>query len=505
VSSANHALQVQLCKSGFAIGTVCATLKNTVPVNQTCTEDCKYTLTNATVVTVPSSCKCGYNPKKESYCDLGSGEQLNVDFVSLRNATLADVKLCHTLERGYGYCLEKRRTDKSASFRRQSQKISNTRILSENSPKLQNADDCVKYVAFNYDSSTIIPDKFKCAKYSCKKDDTTCASSKNPFNDAGDGVEVTLGKKCDKGMDCYLGQTGTEVFYTNATTALTCKNMTVPEIKVRFPGEECEVDSDCFNDVSHPGACYGKKCWGMNETQPCNATESCVVGLYCDLVKGQCTKQRKEGEPCVYGWDCQNHLGCHDGTCKAFGSLKEGINVTSAMSNWDKPEDVFGYGRRMLCEYASMDKNGDVCSQFNYFGATLGKKNADGFVPCDKDDLCSYADLNNNTVSLPCGCGYNDQGQGYCPLPNKVNEKDWKGAVKNLIKRYQNKCHSIQRFNCYISNNDKSLQATQLTDAHKTAEAHLFYKAVPCAYDILSGSIAKVSLLSIAVLLAFIF
>jgi hypothetical protein len=226
VASAAHPSQNLLCKSGFAMDTICATLKNVAPVNQTCTEDCKYTLANSTVITLANSCQCGYNTKKESYCVLGSGEQLNVDYVALRNASLADTKLCHSVERGNGYCAEKRRTDTSTTFKRASQKILNTGILSQYSPKLQNAEECVKYVAFNYDSTTIIPDKFKCAKYQCKKDVTTCASSKNPFTDAGDGIEVTLGKKCDKGLECYLGLTGTEIFYTNATTSINCQNTT---------------------------------------------------------------------------------------------------------------------------------------------------------------------------------------------------------------------------------------------------------------------------------------
>jgi hypothetical protein len=331
------------------------------------------------------------------------------------------------MERG-GVCIEESRNYTSVSFRKNVQKLANSRILAKEFSNIVNADQCVRYVAFGYDDSTVKPTHFKCAAYKCDSSAGSCALSVNPMADLGDGINVTLSRKvCTKeGDSCYLGPLGVEEFYQNESVNGTCKNVTGGSLKsFRFPGEDCDENTDCFNDVAHPGLCYSGKCWGMNKTQTCNRTEQCTVGLFCNTTISQCVEQKQEGEFCVYGWDCENHLGCHNSTCKEFLSLKNGEVNNANCSKWALPEDVYGIGRRLLCEYGTTDTLDNQCTQYDYTGATAAKKDSNGFVPCERDEKCYYTDkLQFYNLTQTCQCGYNEQGQGYCPLPNSISKLD---------------------------------------------------------------------------------
>jgi len=305
-------------------------------------------------------------------------------------------------------------------------------------------------------------------------------------------------------LNCYLGPLGVEGFYKNETISGACKNLTVQEIELRYPGEDCSNDNDCFNDASHLGKCTDGKCVGMKENDICNRTVVCEVGNYCDLAQSKCVKQKKEGDACVYGWDCQNNFGCYKGKCAAFGSVKIGEINDAASSNWTFPED--STGRVVLCETGQLDATDTVCASFNYTGTTASKVNKDGFVECNRDDDCVYTDghLFSN-ITAKCQCGYNADGKGYCPLPNGVNVKDWQNAVKNFGSKAKNKCHSVSRFDCYLAKKDTGLVGKEKIDMKKTSQAHLYYNAVPCAADVLSSSYISFSIAALIMIIAFIF
>ena len=84
-----------------------------------------------------------------------------------------------------------------------------------------------------------------------------------------------------------------------------------------------------------------------------------------------------------------------------------------------------------------------------------------------------------------------------------LDSKDWKSAIQTQAKGIKNTCHSLNRFNCY--NTDSSLTAQMKTDFTKTSSAHLYYKAVDCAQDVLAGSYIKYSFFAVLSILAFIF
>lgn len=84
-----------------------------------------------------------------------------------------------------------------------------------------------------------------------------------------------------------------------------------------------------------------------------------------------------------------------------------------------------------------------------------------------------------------------------------LGENDWKNAASSKVKKTKNDCHSYNRFNCYLD--DKDLQNEIKSNELKTVNAHIFYKSVECATDVLSGSYVKYSLFLVAVIIAFIF
>lgn len=56
------------------------------------------------------------------------------------------------------------------------------------------------------------------------------------------------------------------------------------------------------------------------------------------------------------------------------------------------------------------------------------KKDVNGFIKCDYNEDCFY-DNGKETIKKKCGCGYNSEGQGYCPLPNDQRKKN---GIKEL-------------------------------------------------------------------------
>ena len=86
---------------------------------------------------------------------------------------------------------------------------------------------------------------------------------------------------------------------------------------------------------------------------------------------------------------------------------------------------------------------------------------------------------------------------------NLLDEKQWRNSVTTQVRKVDNKCHSLSRFNCYKV--DKDLTAQESNDRLKTDKAHLFYNAVDCAQQVLSASFIKSSFVVFALLVAFLF
>jgi hypothetical protein len=411
-----------MCSSAMVNNGVCATLKNANSTDTVCSidTDCVYQSGNDTV-TITGACTCGFNKDANKYCKLGSDNDYYRNYVAAARKILTDTSLCHTSERMAPYCVLSLKKNRAVSFRKAVQSFGNNHIMAKSYPLLVHADTCVKYVAFDYDDGQIMPDTFQCAKFSCNKTSSVCFHSFNPFNDDGSNVTVSLNKVCNSTQSCFVSNTGVNGIYSKDTIDGQCvTNPTITPTVIRLPGEECSKDDDCLTDGLFNSTCVSGKCSGYAENAACNKTSQCLVGLYCkgsnDTVSGNCTKQISEGGACSSTWDCSNNLFCYNSTCKIFGSLTTGSDVSSTtLGDFSKEPS-----KNLVCEFGTVATaaNGtSICSRIDYDGTTAANV-VDGFSNCTWGSDCSYTD-GINKFSYKCGCGYNADGIGYCPISHK--------------------------------------------------------------------------------------
>ena len=333
--------------------------------------------------------------------------------------------MCHTNERGSPLCLDRVRSDRTSVFRKKVQTYRNNLVLAQNYHVVVNADSCVKRVAlYGYDDTPIRPDNYKCAKFSCQSKAGSCFVSNNPFNDDGSNVTVALSNVCQKNETCFVSNLGVNDIYNNQGINGTCKsNVPTPIITTRFPGEECTNNADCFSNAQNNGTCTENKCVGKAENGNCTSTEECLVGLYCRKPTeanstGTCVKQLGDGANCTSTWECANSHFCYSGKCTKFGSLKVGSDVSEATLGEFAKDDR----KDLVCEFQSLSQNRSLCVRVDYRDDTLNRADDSGFTTCEYNSDCLYTDGYTNFTNK-CGCGYNANGQGYCPISHKTRMK----------------------------------------------------------------------------------
>ena len=488
------------CKSGgfHSVNGVytCGTLFNK---DYDCREECVYTKPNGEEIKIEDNCLCGYNKYRSKHCVLGNGEPQYVEYLNLKKEFMKNkeyTKYCHTVERlSDDICVELRKINRTVSFRKYVQKYNNAKILALEHHRLVDSEPCVKEVLFNYNNNPIIPDQMECPVIKCNYTMPNCLEGTNPFNENGDGIEIYMNDKVCKDQEiCEIGSTKHTItpIYLYQNVVGNCKQQTYNHTK-RYPGEDCDEINTC---VIKGSTCVDGKCTGKSKGESCKSHENCLVGLYCDPEKEICLTQKKEFEKCETTWECGNYLGCYKSVCHQFGGLKE----TQSISKEDIKNISNSY-RSYFCELGKVDSNYSTCVVSDYANSTLEKfkQGNDIFVECKKNEKCYYYD-NVTYYSTNCGCGYNSEGKGYCPLPNKYNQEDWKKRQLFRAELTNNKCHTLNRFECYLKNTYENFKMNRETRS-KTIEAHFFHNAVPCVY----GLFGKENYLQIRALRALIF
>jgi len=262
------------------------------------------------------------------------------------------------------------------------------------------------------------------------------------------------------------------------------------DIIMKYPGEKCEKNDDCFHTPEVAGNCTNLVCVGKAE---CDSHTDCATGTFC--LSKKCEKQRGSGKDCDDYFGCTNDLLCYKKKCSAYGSVKTGDELTSA--------DVGGKLENMalLCEYGMVWAG--KCIQTKYTGETVKKVDANGFVPCNWGEKCEYGFGTENKTEIfdNCSCGYNDKGQGYCKLDHTHEPASWKKSVSLNGAHYDNKCHTTVRFNCPL----EQTKFDKYLESHKSETAHLYYNAVKCAQEVMSASYIQYSIAVVMIALAFIF
>ena len=351
--------------------------------------------------------------------------------------------------------------------------------------RIKDSDSCIKEVIFGYNNNPIIPIEQKCPKFICDKNINQCLYGINQCNEEGNNITIKLNENI-----CSIN----ELCSINNGNLASNDLMNIMENKniegkcniyyywpgLRYPGEKCNIDSDCIDN----NTCINGKCSGLEKGNDCNETRQCKVGYFCNKT---CTAQKKEGEKCKYGWDCENYLGCYKGRCIKFGTLKPGVLNSQENSPFPGNEK-----RHYLCYTGELDGDdsttGKFCVKNKYSegwiqnsSKTIDKK---GFIKCEYKESCFY-DNGRRTIKKKCGCGYNSDGQGYCPLPSSLRIDKWNERIQFIADFANNNCHTLSRFNCYEKNSMKDFIKIKQYDK-KTIDAHLFYKAISCAEKMFS-------------------
>jgi hypothetical protein len=486
---------------------ICATLYN---VNNVCREDCSYYInskSNGTTMNFEDKCLCGYNRERSKHCILGNGEEKYKEFLSMRKEFIRNkeyTQYCHTTERKHDdICVELKKVNRTVSFRRYVQQYTNAKVIALEHHRLQNADSCVKNVMFNYNNEPIIPDIQQCPKVYCDYQQEECLKGFNSFSEKGDNISISLNDRvCNDNELCYINNALNSFepifYYQNINGKCHQLNTTNNDYYNRYPGEDCDNDNQC---ISTNSTCYEGKCTGQKETEYCVDSSNCIKGLYCSQSTHQCVPQKKYREKCEYTYECLNYYGCYNGVCEKYGSLK----IEASLNEPYIKGDMDVNDKSLFCELGQTDLNGTMCALIDYANETKLRANADNdyFVECSKGEKCFYYD-GKNYYSQECGCGYNNKGIGYCPLPNNYKRNEWVNRVKILAELTANNCHTKSRFHCYLNNNWSKYKEIRSAIA-KTTEAHLFHNAISCAYNIFSNCVLiKVNYILIGIVLLFI-
>lgn len=498
----------ELCKSGdfyyHKNKYVCGSLRN---VHDSCREDCEYYNENNEVIVLEERCVCGYNKERSKHCVLGSGEQVYIDFINTRQKLLNNedyTKYCHTLERdSYDICIKAQRVNRTVAFRTFIQNYTNHKILALEHAKVNSSEECVKNVIFGYNNDLIVPDIQQCPKVTCDRNLNTCLYGENPLNEDGTEIFVKVNDKiCSDKEICYIDNTKQSIMpiFSHQKVEGQCKPSTKAK-RLRYPGEDCSDNDPCIS----PFKCSeNNKCSGKNLEENCTDTSECLAGLYCyhDDKTHQCRKQVELGGACSSSWDCVNYLGCYKNRCIKYGNLASGVSLTSEDVKFEGEES----NKAFLCELGRLSYDSNRCATIDYAGETLQKlEKGEDFVKCNKEDYCWYSD-GENIHKQKCQCGYNKDGQGYCTLPNKYKQNNWRERVQIYGELSNNKCHSKSRFDCYLIPDEEIIKKKRRASI-LTFEANLFHGADECLYKIFAnGNIIKTySFLGYGAVLVFLF
>lgn len=307
-----------------------------------------------------------------------------------------------------------------------------------------------------------------CAKYTCKvptKEEKYCA-----FFNGTSGSQIELIPRCNTSEFCDIGGSDpNEVFYNHEKVNATCKPFPVEMISKRYPGEDCQTDSDCINipEIKTITRCVNKKCVGIEKDKKCQTTEACLAGLYCDSQTGRCEKQKAEFEDCKSTYECENSLLCYQGQCQdVMFQIPTGTTINEKDVNLD-----------YYCEFG-LNIDG-VCAKL-----TVEEKEIKEPRECNGQNLCEYTyePSTLGKISLPCECGYNNEGLGYCPASHSYKTEAWKKYFLLQKLKYNNECHSYSRYNCYSNYGQlKELLSNAIEELRKGSR---YEKGVECAKEV---------------------
>ena len=430
---------------------------------------------------IHQNCLCGYNPFGKQYCLIGSGNYNYTRYLTkLKDYHLNNAN-CHLSERTSEGC-QKDLLSKDEKILLKINELINAKYWAKYNNRMIEAPECVYSIELKEYNRTLDANtkpepisEGKCAKYTCNSDQTTSKCAISHYNSRFD-INITLSDICENDVKCNIDGNPNDVFYNGSNIEGKCSNLG----NKRYPGEKCTIDSECVYPLNNPSSqfhkCEDGYCNGIKEEGICEDNSWCLVGYYCDKFEGKCKAQLSKGEKCSESKDCKNNLVCIKNKCGDLFSLNDGEAV---------PENETPEFQKMFC------KNGEVidntCVSFNDLDGT--KVNDNEYKKCDFNTFCEYKVNGLESFRkkyVRCGCGYNEQGQGYCPHYHDYSKADW-DYYRNLIKdKSDNGCHTETRFNCYELDEEGSYKLKEYRN--NLENGHLFYGCVECAKKVLKSN-----------------
>ena len=474
---------LSFCKSGYSdfIG-IC---QNLTLINETqeCNEENKCTYNNSLtgeLITKEQNCLCGYNPEGKKYCLLGSANKNYTKYISKLKEYYLYNKNCHLSERTDEGCQKDLLSNDNYIITKIHELI-NAKYWAKSNNKLIGAPICAYKVELpdfdgdiKDDDIPPTPGEGKCAIYKCENISNEGFCSKSNYKNAFD-ISVTLYDICSENIFCKIGGDPNEVFYNGTNVNSKCYSN---ELTLRYPGEQCTIDSECVYPLNNPSSqfhkCENGRCTGMEYDGICEDNSWCLAGYFCDKFSGKCKEQKSKGEKCSETKECQNHLICLESQCdKNLFSLDNGQKV---------PQYENIEIQKKFCKSGEVMDN--TCVSYNDIDKTLDN---DNYLKCSFGTVCKYKVVGlseNKEIGIKCPCGYNSEGQGYCPHFHDY-WKDEREEYQDILKdNYDNECHTENRYNCYkIEEEEKENELK-----NKITNGHLYYNAVPCAQKVLDGN-----------------
>lgn len=405
--------EYMLCESGFVLDNKCSMA--TLSGNNTCTGKCQYEFNN-TQINSTMACRCGKNFIGERFCDYGfnSTEQRAIFTAKMDNL---NNKNCHTTERLTPCISSAIRQDNTtvegrAAFDYQKNMRNFHNLMLSNNVEFegQKPNQVILPVVGGWDMNMITPvQMLNCPAYSCQKNGDYCASSMNPNNWDSTGIQIQLGNVCNSTQSCNLPQESD--IYNKETVQNKCVNNGAN--KQKFPGESCGNNDDCINQNCTNSVCQHVENNGKCSQDLTDLTEQCGVGAYCNK-NNTCVDLVERDGKCSHTFDCQNNFVCYNGTCSMeYGKVKDGEFINKTLL-----DDNFGNYYKYLCESFMFDDTTSKCFTTKYNNETMNV-NADGFVQCNRTaakNECQYQSSLNKSFSMGCQCGFNADGNAYCPI-----------------------------------------------------------------------------------------
>lgn len=197
---------------------------------------------------------------------------------------------------------------------------------------------------------------------------------------------------------CPAGETCNAGLFSESAKCITTP---APIVQV-LPGDTCATKDDC--EGSYNTCSPDKICKGNITGQKCNDQPDCEIGYTCQNVptNAVCQPMKQVGQACgdyMTNNLCVNGAVCDNGLCVTYlskpnGSIVDLINASSLCESgfWVTSTS---YPTKAICTEAPRSPN-------NYLP-----------LKCDPGTYC-YSD--DAKWAIKCACGFNETGQGYCPL-----------------------------------------------------------------------------------------